>query len=196
MRSSMLVNMHVLEVEVDDQQTRRERLKGDPLGLACGLASYGSYVIDSAPERPRWLPALITGSARRWALPSAHSPPGRWSNTARLPRVLIYAIMATVLALCTTLMALSPETTDRSRGALESLRPHLHVPAGSGGLLLAAGAAFVAKWSLGGFWQAFSASVASDLLGDNQYTLVAGVRRACRHHRPQQCEPTTQVMGH
>ena len=70
-------DMHVLEVEVDDQQTRRERLKGDPLGLACGLASCGSYVIDSAPERPRWLPALITGSARRWALPSAHSPPGR-----------------------------------------------------------------------------------------------------------------------
>ena len=103
--------------------------------------------------------------------------------------MLIYAIMATVLALCTTLMALSPETTDRSRGALESLRPHLHVPAGSGGLLLAAGAAFVATWSLGGFWQAFSASVAADLLGDNQYS---------RRRRPQgmPASPATAVRAH
>src|SRR3954469_14670926 len=34
-------------------------------GTACGVASsgIGSYVIEIAPDRPRWLPAAITGSA-------------------------------------------------------------------------------------------------------------------------------------
>ena len=53
-------------------------------GLACGLASsgLGSYVIDSAPERPRWLPAAITGSAPMLGIPIGRSRAERWSGTA------------------------------------------------------------------------------------------------------------------
>jgi MFS family permease len=40
-------------------------------GFACGIASsgLGAYVVDTAPPRPRWLAALITGSAPMVGIP-------------------------------------------------------------------------------------------------------------------------------
>ena len=72
-------------------------------------------------------------------------------------------------------MAMSPETMPRRRGAMASLRPRLQVPAGSGQLLLAAGAASVATWSLGGFYQAFGPSVAAEHLGTTNPLVAAAV---------------------
>jgi MFS family permease len=56
-----------------------------------------------------------------------------------------------------------------------SLRPRLHVPAGSSRLLLAASAAFVATWSLGGFYQAFGPSVAAEYLGTTNSLVAAAM---------------------
>lgn len=91
------------------------------------------------------------------------------------PRVLIYEIMATALVACAVLVAMSPETMARSRGAIASLRPRLQTPAGSGRLLFAAGAAFVATWSLGGFYQAFGPLVAAEQLGTTNALVAAAV---------------------
>ena len=106
-------------------------------GLACGLASsgLGSYVIDSAPERPRWLPAAITGSAPMLGIPVGALACGALVRYGPAPRMLIYEIVTTVLVVCAVLMAMSPETMPRRRGAVASLRPRLQVPAGSGRLL-------------------------------------------------------------
>lgn len=146
-------------------------------GLACGLASsgLGSYVIDSAPNRPRWLPAAITGSAPMLGIPIGALACGALVRYGPAPRVLIYAIMTAVLGVCAALMAMSPETMPRRRGAMASLRPRLQVPAGSGRLLLAAGAAFVATWSLGGFYQAFGPSLAAEHLGTANPLVAAAV---------------------
>ena len=146
-------------------------------GLACGLASsgLGSYVIDSAPERPRWLPAAITGSAPMLGIPIGALACGALVRYGPAPRVLIYEIMTAVLVVCAALMAMSPETMPRRRGAMASLRPRLQVPAGSGQLLLAAGAASVATWSLGGFYQAFGPSVAAEHLGTTNPLVAAAV---------------------
>src|SRR4051794_18381981 len=74
-------------------------------GLACGLASsaLGSYVVDFAPERPRWLPAAITGSAPMLGIPIGAIACGALAQYGPAPRVLIYEIMAVVLALCSVL---------------------------------------------------------------------------------------------
>ena len=146
-------------------------------GLSCGLASsaLGSYVVDSAPERPRWLPAAITGSAPMLGVPIGALTCGALALYGPAPRVLIYEIMTAVLALCAVLMAMSPETMPRSRGALASLWPRLQVPAGSGRLVLAAGAASVATWSLGGFYQAFGPSVVAEHLGTTNPLITAAV---------------------
>ena len=117
-------------------------------GLACGVASggLGSYVVDTAPERPRWLPAAITGSAPMVGIPIGALACGALVQYGPAPRTLIYAFVAGMLAICAALMAMSPETMPRSRGALASLRPRLQIPAGCARLVLAAGASFVATW--------------------------------------------------
>jgi MFS family permease len=91
------------------------------------------------------------------------------------PRTLIYAIAAAVLAACIVFIALSPETMPPRPGALASLRPRLTAPTGSRRLLLAAGAAFVATWSLGGFYQAFGPSIVAENLGTRSALAAAAV---------------------
>jgi len=146
-------------------------------GLSCGLASsaLGSYVVDSAPERPRWLPAAITGSAPMLGIPIGAITCGALVQYGPAPRVLIYEIVTAVLAACAVLMVLSPETMPRTPGAMASLRPRLQAPSGSGRLVLAAGAAFVATWSLGGFYQAFGPSVVAENLGSASPLVAAAV---------------------
>src|SRR5918994_565103 len=61
------------------------------------------------------------------------------------------------------------------RLVLASLWPRLQVPARSGRLVLAAGAAFVATWSLGGFYQAFGPSVVAEYLGTMNPLIAAAV---------------------
>jgi MFS family permease len=136
-------------------------------GIACGVASsgLGSYVIETAPERPRWLPAAITGSAPMVGIPIGAITCGALVEYGPAPRVLIYAAMATVLVVCALLTLMSPETRMPRRGAAASLRPRLQVPVHCRRLMLATGAAFVATWSLGGFYQAFAPSLAAEHLG-------------------------------
>lgn len=146
-------------------------------GLACGLGStaLGAYVVDSAPERPRWLPAAITGSAPMVGVPIGALASGALAEYGPAPRTLVFEIAATVLAVAIALIAISPETMRPARGAIASLRPRLQVPPGSGRLLLAAGAAFVATWSLGGFYQAFGPSVAAEHLGTASPVITAAM---------------------
>ena len=146
-------------------------------GLACGLApgAIGAYVVESAPARPRWLPALITGSAPMLGIPLGALGCGALVEHAPAPRVLVYVITAAVLTICTVLVGLSPETTTARGGAIASLRPRLQVPLGSARLLVTAGAAFVATWSLGGFYQAFGASLAAEYLGTTSPLVAATV---------------------
>ncbi|MCU1563170.1 MAG: major facilitator superfamily 1 [Arthrobacter sp.] len=146
-------------------------------GMACGVAASGlsSYVIDCAPERPRWLPAVITGSAPMVGVPVGALTSGALVQYGPAPRVLVYTILATVLVLCAVITAVSPETVRRCRGALASLRPCLPVPAGAGRLFLAVGASYVGTWSLGGFYQAFGPSLAADQLGTTNPLVAAAV---------------------
>jgi len=147
-------------------------------GLACGMASssLGAYVVDSAPRQPPWLPALITGSAPMLGIPIGALSSGGLAEFGPAPRILIYEIMAVVLVICAALMVLSPETMPpRRHGALASLWPRLSAPAGKRRLLLAAGAAFVATWSLGGFYQAFGPPVAAEYLGTSSPLVAAAI---------------------
>ncbi len=123
-------------------------------GLACGItsSSLGAYVVDTAEGKPRWLTAAITGSAPMLGIPLGALSAGALVEWGPAPRLLVYALMAIVLLALAVVIALSPETVARRPGSLASLRPHMQIPRGSGQLVVAAGAAAVATWSLGGFY--------------------------------------------
>ena len=146
-------------------------------GIACGVASsaLGSYVLDTAPPRPLWLGAVITGSAPAFAIPVGALASGALVQYGPAPRVLVYAIVATVLAILAGLLLACPETVRRAPGALASLRPRVHVPHGQGRTLFAVGACLVATWSFTGFYQAFSPVVTADELGTDNALVVAVV---------------------
>jgi len=146
-------------------------------GVGCGLASsgLGSYAVDSAPSRPRWLAAVVTGSAPMVGVPLGALASGALAQYGPAPRVLVFELVGVLLVVCALLLAVSPETMTQSRGALASLRPRLQWPKDAGRMLVAAGAVFVATWSLGGFFQAFGPSVVSERLGSSSPLVTASV---------------------
>ncbi|NVB37655.1 MFS transporter [Pseudenhygromyxa sp. WMMC2535] len=146
-------------------------------GLGCGLASsaLGAYVVDNAPERPRWLPALVTGSSPMVGIAFGAMSCGALVDYGPAPRVLIYALMGALVLTCVVLIARSPETMARRPGALASLRPAVQWPEGSGRALIAVGAVFVGTWAMGGFFQAFGPSIVVERLGSDSALVAAAV---------------------
>lgn len=122
-------------------------------GLACGVASatLGSYVVDTAPARPTWLPALLTSVGPSAAIPVGALISGILVEYGPAPRTLIFLLLAAALVVCGALLTVCAETVPRSPGAVASLRPRVHIPAGQGRIVLATGAGLVATWSLAGF---------------------------------------------
>lgn len=146
-------------------------------GLACGIASssLGAYVVDTAEGKPRWLTAAITGSSPMVGITVGALTAGAMVEWGPAPRILVYVLMALILVLLSGIIAFSPETVARRPGLLSSLRPHMQIPKGKGRLMLAAGSAAIATWSLGGFYQAFGPSVTAEHLGTVSPFLTAAI---------------------
>jgi MFS family permease len=144
-------------------------------GLACGVASsaLGAYAVDSAPARLRWLSALISSSAPMTGLAVGALVGGVLMEAAPWPRQLVYVLLGSLLVLCAVLVLLSRETMRHRPGALRSVVPGLHVPAGAGRLLLSTSAAIVGTWSLGSYYQTFGPAMLVEHLGVRSPTLVA-----------------------
>lgn len=146
-------------------------------GLGCGLAtgSLGALVVDTAPERPAWLPALITGTVPMLGVPLGALASGALVDLAPWRDVLGYALAAALLVVCAVLVLLGRETRSRVTGATRSLVPQLVIPRGSGMLVLAVGAAYGATWCIGSFYQAFGPQVAQESLGSGSAVVAAAV---------------------
>lgn len=147
-------------------------------GLACGIASSaaGAMVIDLAPRtRVPWLPAVITSSAPAFAIPIGALTSGALIEFGSAPRTFGLTLVASVLAACGVLLLACPETVRRAPGTLRSLLPRVHIPAGAGRLIVAAGGTLVATWSFTGFYQAFAPGLAADYLGTTDALMIAVV---------------------
>jgi MFS family permease len=145
-------------------------------GIGCGLASsaLAAFVVDSAPSSPSWLASAVTTGSPMVGLTLGALGSGALAEYGPAPRTLVYLVAAGVLAACAVLIVAARETVARAPGAVAGLRPQVRVPAAARGLLPAASATFVATWALGGFYQAFGPSVASEQLGTSN-TLIAAV---------------------
>ena len=145
-------------------------------GVACGLASTAltSYVVDTAPPRPCWLPAATTAGAPLAGLTIGALSAGILVQYGPHRLQLTYLLVIAFLAVCAGLLIGSPETVARRGGARASLRPRVAIPARVRPLMPTAAVVFVSTWALGGFYQAFSPTVSAQALGTSS-TLVAAV---------------------
>jgi MFS family permease len=146
-------------------------------GLACGLASSAtaSFIVDNAPANPPWLAAAVSSGAPMIGLTVGALGSGALVEYGPVPRMLPYLAVMAVLFACAALIAASRETVRRSPGALASLRPKLMLPKGARRLFPVAACTFVATWALGGFYQAFGPSMATDQLGSTNALVAAAV---------------------
>lgn len=146
------------------------------LGLACGLASsaIASYVVDSAPASPPWLPAVVVANAPMVGLTLGALASGTLVEYGPYPRTLSYLVVLAGLAACAVLVFLSKETVTRTPGLLSALRPSFTLPQTDRRLYPVAACTFVATWALGGFFQAYGPSITAEQLG-TQSTVAAAL---------------------
>lgn len=149
-------------------------------GFACGVASsaVATYVVDNAPVSPLWAGAAVTSGAPMIGLAIGAFGSGALKQYDSGSISLIFGILIIVLAGCAVLIATSPETVTRTKGVVTSLIPQIRIPPKIRYLLPAASCTFVGTWAIGGFYQAFSSSMAVELLGTTN-TVVAAAVFAC-----------------
>ncbi len=143
-------------------------------GIACGLAQscITAYVVDNVPEKHFWLGAAVTNGSPNLGIGLGAVLSGvimeKTGSTTLFIMVLLF-----VLALCAIFIIFSPETVQKTTGAYKSLFPQVGVPKRVRYLLPAASAVYIGCWVVGGFYQAFSSTIASNQFGTGN-TIAAG----------------------
>jgi MFS family permease len=150
------------------------------MGLGTGLASSSltSYIVDAAPEEPRWLASVASSQAPMLGLTIGAIASAAMVQFGQWPRQLIFLVCGGFLLLSAVLIAASQETAAPRPGAWRSLLPKLGVPARVRPLLPAAGSIFISTWATGAFYQAFVPALLEDQL-HTESPLVLGLVFAC-----------------
>ena len=138
-------------------------------GIATGgaAAAIGAAMIDL--DRTRGTLANAVGPMTGTATGSLVS--GLLVQYAPAPAVLVYAVLAGVLAVQAIGIAWMPETVARRPGALATLRPRFAVPPQVRNALLVATPALVAAWALAGFWGSLGPALVRQLVGSQSRVL-------------------------
>lgn len=146
-------------------------------GMACGLASScaAAYAVDTAPDSPDWLSAMITSSAPMIGPAAGAFGAGTASQYGGGNLSIIYFVLVGVNVVCLILILLGAETVEFRSGVLSSIRPQIKVPQNIRRLLPGASAVFAGTWAVGGFFQAYSAPMAAEQFGTSSTLVAAAV---------------------
>lgn len=136
------------------------------MGLGAGLASTGltAYIVDAAPARPAWLASVASSQTVMLGLAVGAIASGTLIQSAPWPRQLILLVAIGLLLVSVLLIAASPETATRTRGAWRSLRPQVSVPVEIRKLIPVTAAVLLATWAVGAFYQAFVPAIVAGQL--------------------------------
>lgn len=146
-------------------------------GLACGLASstITAFVVDNAPDSPRWLGTAVTSGASNLGLAVGAFGSGALIRYHSNFLSLIFEILIILIVCCAFTILMSLETVNKSKGAIKSLVPQICIPRNIRFILPRASAVFAGTWAIGGFYQAFSSSMAAEILGTSDALSAAMV---------------------
>jgi MFS family permease len=146
------------------------------MGVGAGLASSSltSYIVDAAPAEPAWLASVASSQTVMIGLAVGAVFSGALIQFGPWPRDLVFLVLIALLVISMVLIAVSPETAERTPGARRSLRPRVSLPAHVKPLLGVAAAVLLATWSIGSFYQAFVPALIEDDLHSSS-SLVLGL---------------------
>lgn len=134
-------------------------------GFSCGIGSstLSVLIIESGSNKNENLVASITGSAVLLGLAIGGLMAGIVAQVLPDSRNLTYFILGTFLVITTIGMLFGVETTELKKGALKSLKPQINLPKNTFSIIIPAAGCFIATWSFGGYFQAFSATISKSV---------------------------------
>lgn len=134
-------------------------------GLSCGLGSstLSILIIESGRDYSSGFVSAVAGLLS-----------GLVAEVEPNFQSLTYYILMVVLVLMLLGLMHSAETVTTRHGAVKSLKPQLNLPDSIKKLIVPATGCFVATWALGGYFQAFSATVSKTVFNLNS-PLVAAI---------------------
>ncbi|MER8072125.1 MFS transporter [Streptomyces sp. NPDC094034] len=143
-------------------------------GIATGAATttLSAMLVDLEPARGR--AGVVTSIAPLSGLAVGALGSGALVEFAPAPTKLVYALLLAGMAAAAVVVALTPETSPRRRGAAASLRPRIAMPAYLRADLVPLVPAGIAAWALAGMYLSLGPSVAAQLLGLHSH-LIGGV---------------------
>lgn len=141
-------------------------------GLVVGLAmsGVGAFVVDLCRPGRTFLVSVVSSATPTLGVGVGAVLSGVLLDQAPLPLSLVYLIVMAVLVVCAVGLLFVPETVALPGGrpdleqTLRSMRPRLAVRPRQRRLFAGVVAAFVAAWTLGGFYQSLGPRFARDLL--------------------------------
>lgn len=138
-------------------------MQGLAAGAAIGTLSAG--IIDLAPEGRAKLAALLNALIPSVGLGAGALIAGAFAEFAPHPTVLVYAVMAGVLAAVIALVVFAAEPETRRSGALASLAPRMRIAAHARGAFLRVSPSLVATWAQMGLTLSLLVSLAAVQFG-------------------------------
>ncbi|MBX7077298.1 MAG: MFS transporter [Methanobacteriaceae archaeon] len=146
-------------------------------GLSCGLASscVAAYIVDTASDDKSSLGAIVTSSATMIGLSI-----GVFGGSALVelnPNLIstIFVIWILTFIICALLIFSGKETVKPKKGAFKSMKPQIKVPTNIKRFIPIAAAIFIGTWAVGGFYQAFSATMSIEQFGVSNKLLGAAI---------------------
>ena len=143
-------------------------------GISCGLASscVAAYMVDTTPNESSTLSAIVTSGCTMIGLTF-----GSFSSAVLMNLSLntVFVLIIILLVISAILIVLGEETVEVHDGVLSSIKPYVEFPSEIRYLLIPASAIFVGTWAVGGFYQAFSSTIAVDQFGVKNAILAAAI---------------------
>lgn len=145
-------------------------------GIASGLASSTvmAFILDNEPKSMPNIGVSITSSGPNLGLIVGAVITGVFMEFLASGTFFIFELLITILAICFILIFFSRETISPKAGILHSFKPKIHLPNNVKPLLLPAGCTSFASWSFGGFYQSYSATIATQIFQLND-TFIASL---------------------
>lgn len=136
-------------------------------GMACGLASGSAmaWVFDAAPSHRRSLAAALSAGSPGIGFLFGALAGAALNELFGLSLQTIFYAVASLLALALLAVLFGKETVNRNVGAtFKALIPAVEVPERLRATYVLAVLAYAGTWGVGGFFQAYSAKIATDAL--------------------------------
>lgn len=145
-------------------------------GISCGMASscVAAYLVDTSPENSS-LGSILTNSATMIGLAIGVFVSGFFVELNESMASHIFIILIFVLIVCAILIYLGRESVEKKSGAIKSLKPQILVPNNVKRFLIPSSCIFIGTLAIGGFYQAFSSSMAVEQFGISNKILAATI---------------------